>query len=265
MCLKKDIPADRMAEIKPTSISSTSTFVVDQKFAKVKHPFDVEADETLGAYEKKEQTRFYEVKVNDEGELLISSEVSVNKGSKGIVVGGAYNTRDGRNWVKQVANKKHLYAVVRKRAVHKKTMQKVNTAFTRYVIFIMPIAENNEIYGRLKNMQSYTLKCPTMIMHYYFNSEDSVPLVASAHGNATRMDLALQESTLSSKPLKRLSIQTSVPQGLFRTKSRKTLTCLIPHCCQLLFGTISSCITTGTCTWRGKIKNERRSNSGSNS
>ena len=77
-----------MAEIKPTSISSTSTFVVDQKFAKVKHPFDVEADETLGAYEKKEQTRFYEVKVNDEGELLISSEVSVNKDSKGIVVGG---------------------------------------------------------------------------------------------------------------------------------------------------------------------------------
>ena len=65
-------------------------------------------------------------------------------------------------------------------------MQKVNTAFTRYVIFIMPIAEYNEIYGRLKNMQSYTLKCPTMIMHYYFNSEDSVPLVASAHGNATR-------------------------------------------------------------------------------
>ena len=85
ICLKKDIPADRMAEIKPTSISSTSTFVVDQKFAKVKHPFDVEADETLGAYQKKEQTRFYEVKVNDEGELLISSEVSVNKDSKGIV------------------------------------------------------------------------------------------------------------------------------------------------------------------------------------
>ena len=24
-----------------------------------------------------------------------------------------------------------------------------------------------------------------MIMHYYFNAEDSVPLVASAHGNAT--------------------------------------------------------------------------------
>ena len=138
-------------------------------------------------------------------------------------------------------------------------MQKVNTAFTRYVIFIMPIAEYNEIYGRLKNMQSFTLKCPTMIMHYYFNSEDSVPLVASAHGNATREhipDPLFQESTLSSKPLKRLSVQTSVPQGLFRTKSRKTLTphCLIPHCCQLLFGTISSCITTGTCMERQNQK-----------
>ena len=97
ICLKKDIPADRMAEIKPTSISSTSTFVVDQKFAKVKHPFDVEADETLGAYEKKEQTRFYQVKFNDEGELLISSEVSVNKDSKGIVVGGTYMVEIGSN------------------------------------------------------------------------------------------------------------------------------------------------------------------------
>ena len=58
ICLKKDIPADRMAEIKPTSIPSTSTFVVDQKFAKVKHPFDVEADETLGAYEKKSKRGF---------------------------------------------------------------------------------------------------------------------------------------------------------------------------------------------------------------
>ena len=126
ICLKKDILVDRMAEIKPASISSTSTFVVDQKFAKVKHPFDVEADETLGAYEKKErQTRFYEVKVNDEGELLISSEVSVNIGSKGIVVGGTYNTRDGRNWVKQVANKKHLYAVVRKELCTRKPCKKL--------------------------------------------------------------------------------------------------------------------------------------------
>jgi hypothetical protein len=65
-------------------------------------------------------------------------------------------------------------------------MQKFNTAFTRYVIFIMPIVEYNEVYGRLKNTQSYILKCPTIIMHYYFNSGDAVPLVASAHGNATR-------------------------------------------------------------------------------
>ena len=57
ICLKKDIPADRMAEIKPASISSTSTFVVDKKFAKVKNPFDVKADETLGAYEKKKSKR----------------------------------------------------------------------------------------------------------------------------------------------------------------------------------------------------------------
>ena len=152
ICLKKDILANRITEIKPTSISSTSTFVVDQKLVKVKHPFNIEADETLGAYEKKEQTRFYEVKVGKDGELLISSEVSVEKDAKGNIVGGTFNTRDSRNWVRQVASSKHLYAVIRKRAVHKKTMQKFNTAFTRYVIFIMPIVEYNEVYGHLKNM-----------------------------------------------------------------------------------------------------------------
>lgn len=186
ICLKKDIPADRMTESKPTRISSTSTFIVDQKLAKLKHPYDVEADETPGAYEKKEQTRFYEVKVNDEGRMLISSEVSVNKDHKGNISGGTYNVRDGRNWVKQVASKKHLYAVVRKRAVHKKTLEKFQTAFTRYVIFVMPIEEYNEVYGQLKNLPSYTLNCSTIIMHYYFNTGNPVPIIASSHGNATR-------------------------------------------------------------------------------
>lgn len=72
---------------------------------------------------KKEQTRF-EVTVNDEGQLFISSEVSVNTNNKGIVVGGTCNVRDGQlNWVRRTADKEHLYAVVRKRAVHKKTME----------------------------------------------------------------------------------------------------------------------------------------------
>lgn len=185
ICLKRDIPAKRMTGKKPTNITSTSTFVVDQKLARLKHPYDVEADETPGAYEKKEQTRFYEVKVDDGGMLLISSEVSVEKDEKGGINGGTYNARDGRNWLKQVASKEHLYAVVRKRAVHKKTLETFQTAFTRYIIFVMPIAEYNEVYGKLKNLPQYTLNCPTIIMHYYFNTGKSVPIIASSHGNAT--------------------------------------------------------------------------------
>ena len=49
----------------------------------------------------------------------------------------------------------------------------------------MPVAEYNDSYGRLKNMPSYTLKCSTIIMYYYFNTGNAIPLVASAHGNAT--------------------------------------------------------------------------------
>ena len=58
ICLKKDIPADRMAEIKPTSISSTSTFVVDQKFAKVKHPLMSKQTKPLELTRKKSKRGF---------------------------------------------------------------------------------------------------------------------------------------------------------------------------------------------------------------
>lgn len=50
----------------------------------------------------------------------------------------------------------------------------------------MPIAEYDEVFSRLKNLMSYTLKCPAIMMHYCSNAGDAVLIVLTTHGNATR-------------------------------------------------------------------------------
>ena len=62
-------------------IKYTATFVVNQMRANVKNPKNLDAHDTPGAYNKKEQTRFYQVE-NDDGEMEISCEVHVSKNAK---------------------------------------------------------------------------------------------------------------------------------------------------------------------------------------
>ena len=79
VCLKSDVPSDRYVTHKPVRVKDTATFVVNQTRANVKNPKDLDADDTPGAYTKKEQTRFYQVEGNDDGEIEISCEVHVTK------------------------------------------------------------------------------------------------------------------------------------------------------------------------------------------
>ncbi len=71
-----------------------------------------------------------------------------------------------------------VYAVIRKRAVLKPTIESQGTSFVRYIIFIMPLKEYNENYHDLRNKGWYKLECSNMIVSYYFESEkkkESVP------------------------------------------------------------------------------------------
>ena len=184
VCLKSNVPADRYVTHKPVRVKDTVTFVVNQSRANVKNPKDLDADDTPGAYCKKEQTRFYQVEESENGEIEISCEVHVTRNAKGNVISGTYRERVGNEWHSRCADMAKVYAVIRKRAVHKATLERYKTAFTRCIVWVMPLKEYNEVYSDLKKSKCYTLLCPNIIMHYYFNTGKRVPIVASKHGNA---------------------------------------------------------------------------------
>ena len=77
-----------------------------------------------------------------------------------------------------------LHGVIRKLAVHKRTLEVHNVNFVRYIIYIMPLTEYSEVHRNLLNMQNYNLQERNIIMQYYFDSENEVPVESSKHGNA---------------------------------------------------------------------------------
>ena len=91
ICLLGDIPAEKYVKEKPLRIKHTSTFVVKPDLIKLKHPYDLEADDTPGVFKKHHKVRFYEAKQTDGGELILSSEVHVTKNRNGQVTNGTYN------------------------------------------------------------------------------------------------------------------------------------------------------------------------------
>ena len=70
-------------------ITSEATFVLDPVQTNLRHPFDLEADDTPGAFTKKEQTRFYEVTLSEDGnDFVLSSEVRVKRNLDNQVISG---------------------------------------------------------------------------------------------------------------------------------------------------------------------------------
>jgi len=60
LCLQQDVSQDYFVTVKPNRIKGTATFLVNQEVLNLKHPFDLDCDDTGGSYIKKEHTRFYE-------------------------------------------------------------------------------------------------------------------------------------------------------------------------------------------------------------
>ncbi|XP_028514910.1 uncharacterized protein LOC110239267 isoform X3 [Exaiptasia diaphana] len=96
ICVKRDVPTNRLVKQKPVRIKDTATFIVNQTVAGIKHPKDLDADDTPGAFNKKESTRFYQVETGEDGDLNISCEVSLTKDTNGVPVSGMYRRRQGK-------------------------------------------------------------------------------------------------------------------------------------------------------------------------
>ena len=74
-------------------IKHTSTFVVKPDLIKLKHPYDLEADDPPEVFKKHNKVRFYEEKQTEGGKLILSSEVHVSKNKNGQVNSRTYNRR----------------------------------------------------------------------------------------------------------------------------------------------------------------------------
>ena len=98
ICLGRKFPVHRLVSEKPLRIKETATFIVDQNRILLKHPYDLDADDTPGAFEKKENVRFYVVRPCPDGGFDISSEVHVVKDKDGRVTYGGYNIREKGRW-----------------------------------------------------------------------------------------------------------------------------------------------------------------------
>ena len=156
----------------PTSVQEDSVFILDQKRSKLKHIYDVEADDTPGAKIKREQLRFYQVNINQEDDTMdISTEVTVQKDHKGHVTRGTFNMRNGKSFEKQAVRINDLYALIRRRATSKSWKEKHSIKFVRNVLYIMHIEEYNKHHSSLREYKSYTLEQNRLTLQYKMDTE----------------------------------------------------------------------------------------------
>ena len=80
---------------RPFGVKTTSTFIVDQASSNTKHPYDFDADDSMGAAKKRECVRFCKVE-RDKGNdnIILSSEITPKYNIAGDVVGGTYKSRN---------------------------------------------------------------------------------------------------------------------------------------------------------------------------
>lgn len=69
------------------------------------------------------------------------------------------------------------------KAVHKKTKAEEGSCFTRVINYLMPLMDHNKVNGKLKDLGTYHLTCPFLIVHYYFKGSENVCVHGDTHGN----------------------------------------------------------------------------------
>ena len=74
--------------------------MVDQTTIGLRHPNDLDVDDNAETFLKKDSYRFYEVFMNEDGSVCLSTEVHVNQNSNGEVISGIINRRSSSGWKK---------------------------------------------------------------------------------------------------------------------------------------------------------------------
>lgn len=84
ICLSKRTNNPVVCKHRPFGVKTTSTFIVDQASSNTKHPYDFDADDSMGAAKKREYVRFYKVERDKgNGNMILSSEITPKYNSAG--------------------------------------------------------------------------------------------------------------------------------------------------------------------------------------
>ena len=190
-----------LCQQRPYHVRENSTFILNQEKIHIAHPYDLDADDSIGPSIKKEYVRFYEVtKREEDSAITISKEIKTEKSNTGDVIGGLVNVRDGSNsWYFRQASVDKIYAVIRRRAEDKMWKEK-NVKYIRWITFIMPLEEYNKVNRTLKNKKNYDLQHNTIVVHYNVNDGEPTNLdINASHGNSKKGDNAYRPTMHSVK------------------------------------------------------------------
>ena len=80
---------------RPLRVKENATFTLHQNNCRIRHPFDLQADNIVGFFKRSDKVRFYECTRNDDG-LLLSTEVHVVKEGKNVIGGLAKSRIAGK-------------------------------------------------------------------------------------------------------------------------------------------------------------------------
>lgn len=182
ICLAGSTPDEVICKNCPLRVKENANFIIHQEKCNIKHPFDLQADNIGGAFLKKDQVRFYEAEKDVNSEIKLSSEVHVEK-MDGKVIGGQINSLFNGSWESRDADIRKMYALVRKRAEHKKSKE-AGKSLVRYIIFLMNIEEYNLHYGNMSKLQRFQLDNPHILLSYQTSEDDDVvEIIEKPHGN----------------------------------------------------------------------------------
>ena len=90
ICFKGDVPSIALAKKQPVRVDETITLVLDQRHVYLKHPVDLDADQTGGAFIKNDKVGYYECEFDDAGDLTYR-KVHLKKDRDGKVTSGYVN------------------------------------------------------------------------------------------------------------------------------------------------------------------------------
>ena len=156
---------------RPLWVKENAAFILDQNTCRIRHPFDLQANNIARSFKLSDKVRFYECTRNVDG-LFLSTEVHVIK-ERNNLIGGIASSQNVEKWCEQDAELEHVFALFRKWSDHIET-KKQGKKYVREICFFLSLQAFNKYDFRLSRMESFSLTYSRMVVRYSGHPESSV-------------------------------------------------------------------------------------------